>query len=366
MIIQQEIDLKIERVRELMQRLELDAVLFRRQASFAWLTCGGRNMVGIATEIGAASILVTADRRYVLCNAVEQTRIAAEERVEDMGYEIRSWPWNHDEEAALARSLGGKAVGCDVPFADFRPIGGDVAPLRWAMTRWEVERYREVGFMVSRAIEDTAFSVRPGDKECAVVGRLASNLWANGLDFITVFVAADDRISRFRHPLTTDRRIANRAMLSVNGRKWGLIVSLTRFVNFGPVDEEIRRRYDATVRIDCAMMAATIPGRPASEAFSAGVAAYREAGFEAEIKKHHQGGAIGYEGRDYKAHNGTDFLVRENQAFTWNPSITGTKSEDTMLATKDGPELLSRPVTYPAMELEVGGKAFRRPDILTM
>ena len=125
MIIQQEIDLKIERVRELMQRLELDAVLFRRQASFAWLNLRrARNMVGIATEIGAASILVTADRRYVLCNAVEQTRIAAEERVEDMGYEIRSWPWNHDEEAALARGLGGKAVGCDVPFADFRSIGG--------------------------------------------------------------------------------------------------------------------------------------------------------------------------------------------------------------------------------------------------
>ena len=66
------------------------AVLFRKQANFAWLTCGGRNLVGVATELGVASILVTSDAQYVICNNIEATRIGEEERVEDMGYAIRS------------------------------------------------------------------------------------------------------------------------------------------------------------------------------------------------------------------------------------------------------------------------------------
>ena len=366
MVNQEEIRLKWARVRDVMARLELDAILFRKQANFAWLTGGGRNLVGIATELGAASILITAERQYVLCNNIEAVRIAAEEGVEAMGYTIRSWPWHADAEAALAHDLGGTAVGCDVPFADLRAVGADIAPLRWALTPWEVERYREVGFMVSAAIEDTARGIRPGDAECAVVGRLAERLWANGLDYITTFCAADDRIARFRHPLATQRRIDKRAMLCVNGRKWGLIVSLTRFVQFGPVPEDIRSRYDTNVRIDCTMMAATVPGRPVVEAFRAGCEAYAAAGFAPEIELHHQGGAIGYEGRDYKVTESTPFTVCDHQGFTWNPSITGVKSEDTMLATAHGPELLSRPVTFPALEVEVGGTVFRRPDILEL
>jgi Xaa-Pro dipeptidase len=234
------------------------------------------------------------------------------------------------------------------------------------LTPWEIVRYREVGFMTARAIEDTARTVRPGDKECAVVGRLAARLWENGLDYVTVFCAADDRIARFRHPIATDARVDKRAMLCVNARKWGLIVSLTRFVQFGAVPAEIRRRYDANVRIDCAMMAATKPGRPAREVFETAVSAYAAEGFAGEYGLHHQGGAIGYEGRDYKAAFDTTHVIQENQGFTWNPSISGTKSEDTILATIQGPEILSPPVTFPTIELTVDGHCFRRPDILTL
>lgn len=366
MVAPEELRVKWARVRKMMERLGIGAVLFRKHSNYAWLTGGGRNYVGIASDFGVSSILMTADRQYVLCNNIERTRLEAEEDVEGLGYAVRSWPWYRDSEAALARELAGGAVVCDSPFADFRVIGAEIAPLRWSLTHWEVERYREVGFMVSRAIEDAARTVRPGDKECAVTGRIAERLWENGLDYITIFCAADDRIGRFRHPLATDRPIDKRAMLCVNGRKWGLIVSLTRFVQFGPVPEDLRRRYDATVRVDCAMMAATRPGRPALDAFQAGLAAYAEAGFADEVELHHQGGAIGYEGRDYKVTGESTVVVQENQAFAWNPSITGAKSEDNMLATANGPELLSRPVTFPVLEVEAGGFVFRRPDILAM
>ena len=60
----------------------------------------------------------------------------------------------------------------------------------------------------------------------------------------------------------------------------------------------------------------------------------------------------------------TPDIVQENQAFCWNPSITGTKSEDAMIATSKGPVLLSKPVHFPILEMEVGGHTFHRPKIL--
>lgn len=363
----QEIELKRQRVRDLMERLGLKAILFRKQSNFAWLTGGGRNCVSIAMEAGVASILITEDKQYVIANAIEAPRVAAEEHVEELGYKIHAFPWYHDKEAVIAKELAGtEVIGCDLPFAGFRFVGADVAPLRWSLLPQEIGRYREMGFMAARAIEDAARTIRPGDKECAVVGRLASLLWENGLDYITVFCAADDRIGSFRHPIATERRIDKRAMLCVNARKWGLIVSLTRFVQFGPVPAEIRRRYDANVLVDCTMMAATKPGRPAVEAFHAGLEAYRAAGFEKEYELHHQGGSIGYEGRDYKVTFETTAVVLENQGFCWNPSITGCKSEDPILATSHGPEILTPPVTFPTFKVEAGGHTFRRPDILTL
>ena len=111
-------------------------------------------------------------------------------------------------------------------------------------------------------------------------------------------------------------------------------------------------------------MANTIPGKPAVEVLKKGIEAYEERGYPEEYKLHHQGGATGYLGRDYRVNFLTPDIVQENQAFCWNPSITGTKSEDTMIATSNGPILLSKPVDFPILEMEAGGYTFQRSGIL--
>jgi hypothetical protein len=102
-----------------------------------------------------------------------------------------------------------------------------------------------------------------GEKESAVVGRLCKELWKDRIDPVTLMSAADDRISNFRHPIPTEKRIEKYLMVSVNARKWGLIVSLTRFVHFGELPKELREKDEANVYIDCSMMAHTRPGIPA-------------------------------------------------------------------------------------------------------
>jgi len=361
----EEIHEKKRRVRELMAQRGLDGILLRKQCNFSWFTGGGLNLVGIATEMGVASLLITPEAEYALCNNIEAPRMDQEEQLTGQGYEIRSFPWYEDKEQQLVKELTNNGtVGCDSVFPGTEEISESLNPLRYSLTSWEVERYKELGLLASQAIEETMLTIQPGDKECEIIGRLAERLWANRVDYITTFCAADERISLFRHPIATEKKINTRAMLCVNARKRGLIISLTRFVQFGKVPDDLQRKYEANVYIDCVLMANTIPGHPAVEAFKKGLAAYNTTGYADEYQLHHQGGSIGYAGRDYKVNFTTTEVVRENQGFAWNPSITGSKSEDTMLATSGGPLLLSEPVTFPTMTVQTEGYTFVRPAIL--
>ncbi len=364
--VHEEIAEKKYRVRRLLQELELNAIYLKKSSNFSWITGGGYSIVGMATEIGVAGALITADREFIVCNNIEAPRMEKEERLAEQGYEIISFPWYDDQEASIVNSLSGGKFGADHAFPGSLDISTKINPLRYSLTQWEIERYRKQALDTARIAEETALTIKPGDEERAVIGRLSERLWREGMDFVVAFCAADERISLFRHPVATDKKIEKRAMISVNSRKRGLIVSITRFVQFGKVPADLRKCYEDNVYVDTEMMTATIPGRPASEVFEAALHAYAEKGYPEEYKLHHQGGAIGYVGRDYRVTAKTREIIQENQAFTWNPSITGTKSEDTMLATKNGPIVLSEPSIFPVLTMERNGHVFKRPDIMEM
>jgi Xaa-Pro aminopeptidase len=362
-----EIREKETRLRELMKTKRLAGVLLKRQANFSWLTAGGINLIGIATEMGGTAILVTEDTKYVLTTNVEASRMVEEEGVETLGFQMRKFPWWDDREGTIARELtGGGALGCDVPYPNAVNVGEDVVRLRFSLTASEVERYRWLGDKVSRAAEKILTKTKRGEKECAVIGRLSAELWKDRIDPIGVMGAADERIANFRHSIPMEKAIERMFMLSVNARKGGLVVCLTRFIYFGTLPRKLKKQYADTVYVDCVMMASTRPGRPAREVFEKAIAAYAEKGYPEEWQLHHQGGPIGYQPRDYRAHFKTPDLVAENQPFCWNPSITGTKSEDTILATANGPELITHPVLFPTMKMEVEGIRFVRPAILEL
>ena len=360
-----EIKEKERRVRDFLKSKGLKGLILKRQANFSWMTGGGLNLVGIATEMGATSLLITENSKFVISNNIEAPRMIGEEGLEKQGFVIKTFPWFEDQEVSIVKELLGEGpLGSDAPFPSAQMMAEDIARLRYPFTPDEKKRYRWLGKRVSIALEKTMMKTKKGEKESAVVGRLSKELWKDRIDPVTLMSAADDRISNFRHPIPTEKRIEKYLMVSVNARKWGLIVSLTRFVHFGKLPKELREKYEANVFIDCTMMAHTRPGIPAKEVLQKGMDAYHEKGYPEEWKLHHQGGSIGYTGRDYRVHFKTPDIIQENQAFTWNPSITGTKSEDTILATSKGPEMITHPILYPTLSLSVAGISFTRPAIL--
>ncbi len=53
-----------------------------------------------------------------------------------------------------------------------------------------------------------------------------------------------------------------------------------------------------------------------------------------------------------------------SQAFAWNPSVRGVKSEDTVLLTANGPDVLTAMPEWPMWEIALDGQRCPRPAIL--
>ena len=108
----------------------------------------------------------------------------------------------------------------------------------------------------------------------------------------------------------------------------------------------------------------TRPGNKFSDILAKGVQTYQKVGFGEEWKLHHQGGPTGYRPREYLVTPHTTGVVLDNQAVAWNPSITGTKLEDTIITTEKGPEVLTVTPKWPTLTVEYKGTKIPRPDIL--
>ena len=348
-----ETDAKWERVRGHLDARGLHGVFLSTRANFAWATGGGDNHVGLATEIGASTLFVSRERRVVVADGIETPRLRAEE-IRGERWEFSEFPW-HDgaARAGILRGLAdGRPVESDAPMPGVPLAGPDLAALRYVLLPEEIERYRWLGREASLALEGAGHGVRPGDTESAIAASIAARLLPKQIEPVVLLVAADERISSFRHPIPTARPVRRCAMLVVCARRYGLIASLTRLVHFGLVDSGLARRNVAAQRGDASLVRATLPGVRWRDALQSGIDAYAREGFEGEWRHHHQGGPTGYAGREFRATPGEARTILERQAFAWNPSIAGTKSEDTFLALPAGPEPLTAPQEWPSREVD--------------
>lgn len=360
----EEFAVKVDRVRRMMAEKHLFACFLKRQDNFAWLTCGGVNYV-MPGDMGNCGLLVTEDKLFAITNNIEAPRMRDEERVEELGFEILKGLW-HDgsfESDTIHSLCGERPVGYDQDGHDFN-VSGLLKNLRASLTPEEVERYLEGGEKVSRLMEESAALIRPGDTERQAASRAAARAIEEGFEPLAIFCSSDERIRNYRHAITTGKVIRDRVQFGCNIRYRGLVIGCTRFVNLKPADAAFHKQYRANALVSCRMISATVPGASMVSALLAGKTAYEELGYPEEFDRHHQGGSIGYQARDCRVDFNTKELIAENQAFCWNPTITGTKSEDTFITTKDGIQFVTRPYLFPSINIEVNGKAFLRAGVL--
>ncbi len=331
--------------------------------NFSWLTCGAACYINTADSAGNASLLITPAGRFVLTNNIEAARLMQEEGLADQGWEFVISPW-YERKDKVPELTRGMKLGADVGFPNAIELTSEIASLRFALTQEEGKRFRTLGRLCAEGMGKAVEAVTPGMTEYEIAAVLSQAVECRGVQAIVNLIATDARIFSYRHPLPTSKKLQRYAMLILCGRKWGLICSLTRLIHFGALPDEIRRKAEAVAKIDAAMIAATRPGSTMGDVFQQAQSAYASVGFPDEWQIHHQGGLAGYAPREVTAVPGSAEPILAGQAFAWNPSIVGAKSEDTILVGEQTNEIITEMGDWPFIEVEVAEEKIRRPAVL--
>jgi antitoxin VapB len=367
---------KLQKLRSSLKEKQLPCILITLQHNFAWLTCGGRNYVGIHSERGVASIFVDDSHVAIVTNNIEAPRIIAEElsacplREHEDRVTVHFEPWYSPTFSTPKAQLYnyGLISSVDAPVeTDEGAIGSSImSSLRTSLSPQEMDRYRQLGYDCAESISKVAHGLHRGVQESAVAASLSKLCLEMSIVPIVLLVAADERIHHFRHPLPSyDKKANETIMIVLCGRRHGLIVSVTRLVHFGEIPQELKKKHHAVTYVNAVAYANTKQGKKANEVFEAIKLAYEEKGYSDEWMLHHQGGLTGYMSREWRASPTCTNLIVENSAFAYNPSITGTKSEDTVLLTDQGDiEVITPIVFWPVIQHEINGQVYKFADIL--
>ena len=359
-----ELDAKHEKLVEWLNAQGLAGVLIRRNENVAWVT-GGAVELRVLTpcETGVASLLVTAvGKRYYFTTENEAPRLRDEE-FGALDFEPVLFPWWADDTNAAAEKLAGGPLGSDTPGARLTLV--NLAPLRAALSETEIARYRWLGAETADATVEALHEVEPGLSEYDLESITAAGLLRRGILPSVYLYAVDDRILKYKHAVARGKRLKEYAMLNLCSRKWGLAISITRFVHFGALPAELAHRFEAAAQVNAALLNATRVGATSAGLFKVAQDAYAAQGFPGEERFHHQGGPTGYGEREWVATpQGTEVVVN-SQAFAWNPSIRGGKTEDTVLLRDGVIENLTATPTLPVLaDAIVEGSTYTAAGVL--
>ena len=121
---EREFALKLQRVRALIRARGASAAALRSRRNFAWLTAGGHNHVGVASEDGLATLLVT-ERDAVVLTAINEAPRIADEELAGLPIPVVELPWERPE--ALGDAIRARTDG---PVVDDATLEADLWPMR--------------------------------------------------------------------------------------------------------------------------------------------------------------------------------------------------------------------------------------------
>jgi antitoxin VapB len=358
-----ELDEKHQRLAAFLDHRKLSAILISRHENIAWMTAGQvEARVALGSETAVTSLLVTRDGlRYYLTPNNEAPRLADEEFT-DLGYEPVMYPWYQSPATLLRELVGDNALGSDTLIDGARHVS--LSRLRAPLLPTEIERLRILSRDTAEATAAVLESLQPGVTEDEMAARSAATLLERGITPTVLLMGVDDRIRRYKHAVPRSGRLERYGMVNLCARRGGLVVSITRFVHFGPIPEDLAASFSAAARIYSELLHATRPGATSAQLFEVAREAFKSVGAAEEIELHHQGGPCGYTERDWLITPTGEDVVTAPQAFAYNPSLRGAKVEDTILASEHSIEVLTETPTLPVIETVIAGAVYRSAGVL--
>jgi len=360
----------LARVRQVAEAKGVAGVVLTRPGPVAWATAGMNPPIDRTAAIDTVWLAIGPEHCTVIITEVERDRIEAELLPADVGLVAVPW-WDAQamvDAAAASFHLTPAELGSDGHEAFGHDLSHDLTVARIVLSEEEQAELRSLGRDAARAVEDALRVWQPGETDQQIAARIAGAVEAVGADSPVLLVGADDRLTRFRHPVAVGAVTEHVVMAVLVARRRGLHVALTRYVAGGPTPE-----LDAALvrvrAIHRAVLAAGVAGASYGKVLTVLEGTYRQAGQPDAWREHYQGGPIGYAQREFEISPAQDDSpwwtenIRPGIAVAWNPSLAGgAKDEDTYLINSGGVELITTTSDWPTD----GHPALPRPGVLRL
>ena len=98
----------------------------------------------------------------------------------NQGWEILASSW-YEPKDFIASLIQGKRLGADSPFSGAEDLSDEMARIRSLLTEEEVERFRSLGRICAEAMREEIHTIRPGQNEYQIAGRLAEEAEGRGV-----------------------------------------------------------------------------------------------------------------------------------------------------------------------------------------
>lgn len=330
---------------------DYDGVILGRRDNFKWITEENANAVVTNTEVGVAYLIIEKEGSVrLVADSSDCPRMKEEQNA--LGAECVLIPWYESLEEHLRGWMKDKRYVSDTGIAGTANVQNELLNVRMQLSEKELRRYRKIGQECAKIVETVAMQAVPGQTEQEIADKIRTGCIMRGISPDCVLVGSDERILNFRHPVPMDKKIEKSLMVVLGGEKYGLNISMTRMVYFEPVPEVIQNRMKKTQYIFAAMQNLMKDGESYQEYFQKVQQLYQTCGYPEEWKMHHQGGPTGYGCREFVVTPDTEGIIRKQQAYAWNPTIAGTKCEETTYLLEDGIEIFTRTNEWPCSSVK--------------
>jgi Xaa-Pro aminopeptidase len=357
-----DVEAKTALVATLLQEVGCEGLLLVEPENFAWLTSGGTAR-GVLDPAQPPAVYCNGESRWIIASNVDSQRLFDEE-LDGLGFQLKEWPWHWGRDQLLSDLCQDRKIACDRPLLGAHVVADRLRLLRRGLSSYEQACLRVVGLIVSHALEATCRNLNLGETEREVAGQISHRLLHRGVTPLHVGVAADGRSRLYRHFAFTSTQIAQHAVLTTTARKYGLTVTASRSVSFGPMDPQFRQEHNAVCRVGASYLASTWPDAVPREILLAGRRIYLISGFEHEWMACPQGNVTGREPVELLLTPRTEDLFHSGWAVTWSASAGAASSCDTFLVTDEGPQIITPTEVWPLKRIRIQGAEFVRPDVL--
>ncbi|MFV0364558.1 MAG: M24 family metallopeptidase [Suipraeoptans sp.] len=335
----------LNKLRRYLKSSEYDGIILGRRDNYKWITEENNNEILTSTEVGVAYLIVLEKELLLVADSSDCERMKEEQNA--LGAKCIVVPWSEGPISYISNYAQNKILASDTDIDGTINIQEDLITLRMTLNQMEVKRYREIGVLMACVVENVISEARPGDTEKQVATRLKAECIEEGVSPDCVLVGSDERLLKYRHPMPTDKRIEKTLMVVLGGEKYGLNISLTRIICFSEIPNDYKVKMEKVQHVFAYMQTMMKGGLSYSEYFNKVKDLYREVGYKDEWLEHHQGGPTGYACREVVVSDATKGSIENGVAFAWNPTLQGTKCEETTFLSDDKVEILTNTKSWP-------------------